>query len=128
MEVVVFDGVLEVFIFGDILDVDFLVNFKDVCFDFVINGEFVELGVFNVEFLQVMIGFDFCFGEVIGFWFVDQGSVMCVDGYLYGVVVVGFDGFDLCDVVWGSFNQGYWDGLVIFGEYVVYVSFVVYEV
>lgn len=122
MEVLVFDGVCEVFIFGFVGNVYYLVCLEQIDSDLVISG---ILFFVQMEFLYVVIGGDICFGKVISLCFGNVRSMMFVGGDLYCMVVIGFFSFELGDVIWFDFDDCNWNRDIFFGENVGYVVFMI---
>lgn len=121
MEVLVFNGISEIFIFRGIGYVNFFNVSKQFNVDVLIYGVFFVFS--QMEFLQIMVSFNVSFSEVICFWFGYMVSFFSISGNLNSVVVIVSQVFNLSNVVCFNFDYGYWDRDVIFSEDVGYIYF-----
>lgn len=122
MEILMFYVVCEVFIFGSVGYVYGLICFEYFKSYFGVGLQFVD---FVVEFICVVVGFNIGFCEVIGLWFGYLVGLVFIYCYLYGFVVICFFGFDLIYLIWGYFNDGYWNIDIFFSEYSGYFVFLI---
>lgn len=121
-EFVVFNNILEFFVFGCFYCVDQIVFFEDFFnFQQVINGFFNDIKI--VKFYEVLFRISF------GFFVVFLKCLRCVFDFcfvkieLYSVVFVCFRGFYLCDYVGFCFNNGVSNIVAQFVEDVGYFYF-----
>lgn len=121
MEVLVFNGISEIFIFRGIGYVNFFNVSKQFNVDVLIYGVFFVFS--QMEFLQIMVSFYVSFSKVICFWFGDMVSFFSICSNLNSVVVIVSQVFNLSNMVCFNFDYGYWDRDVIFSEDVGYIYF-----
>lgn len=121
MEVLVFNGICEIFIFRGVSYVNFFNVSKQFNVNVLIYSEFFVFS--QVEFLQIMVSFYVSFSEVVSFRFGYMVSFFSIGGYLNSMVVIVSQVFNLSNVVCFNFDYGYWDRNVVFCEDMGYIYF-----